>query len=671
LAAAVLFFIWAGMLCVRGAAGQSFDLGSGRISVVSLDGAWRFHVGDSPGAPDHLDWANANFDDSSWPTIQSGKTWAVQGYQQLGGWAWYRFKVKIPAGEKPAALLLAPIVTGYQLYVDGRYVATCGSVPPNNTPRPYFNYSLYPLTTIPSDKLQTASVAIRVWHSPLWSGYFGGGSWTSGNLAGDPVLLAAEQEHRKMAREIRFVDWYCYSIASGLIGVVVLCLFLIRPADREYLAFATMLLAQAADCFAVIVHEIWSMPAAPVFDMLDGLLNAAIFIANFFFVARVLKVPMRKRSRALVAIAVFSGLCAGSYWTKRVSVPASAALQLICLLPVIVWPIYLLVRKAYKGNRDAQLLLVPVLLASGYYAVDNLIIMLMQAGIINRPAFMEGPLALPLFTVHIQILLDLIFLLGMMVFLIRRFSLSSQREERMAGEFEAARQVQEVLLPEELHCPGFRVESVYRPAEQVGGDFFQQIADREGGLLVVVGDVSGKGLPAAMVVSVLVGAIRAEAGHGTDPATMLQALNARAMGHSHGGFVTCLAARILADGTMTIANAGHLPPYLNETETEIASSLPLGLIEGITYENETVELRPGDVLTFVSDGVVEAQNGAGELLGFERTHRMMGQSAERIAQAAVDFGQVDDITVLTVEYCGRTSEDAAAGTALGDHAASR
>jgi hypothetical protein len=587
----------------------------------------------------------------------------VQGYEQLGGWAWYRFKVNLPAGEKPADLLLAPIVTGYQLYVDGRYAGARGSVPPDNAPRPYYNYSLYPLTTS-SDKPQTVSVAIRVWHSPLWSGYFGGGSWMGGNLAGDPELLAGEQEHRNIARKLRFVDWYCYSIASGLIGMVVLCLFLVRRSDREFLAFAIMLLAQATDCVAVNIHEIWCVPATPVFDVIDGLFIAISFIASFYFIAKILGIRIGKRGRICVTLAIASAFCAGLYWTRLVSVPTAAALQLLCLLPVIVWPIYLLVKKALQHNRDAQLLIGPVLLSSGYYALDNLIIMLMQAGLINRPVFMDHPIQGPLFSIHVQILLNLIFLLGMLVFLIRRFSLARQREERMASEFEAARQVQEVLLPDELpHCPGFLVESVYRPAEQVGGDFFQQISDEHGGLLIVVGDVSGKGLPAAMVVSVLVGAIRAEAEHGTDPATMLQALNARSMGHSQGGFVTCLAAHIRADGVMTIANAGHLPPYQNDKETEVASSLPLGLIEGMRYENQVLKLRPGDVLTFVSDGVVEAQNGSGELLGFERTHSMMGQSAERIAQAAVDFGQVDDITVLRVEYCGVVCEEPTAGAA--------
>lgn len=225
----------------------------------------------------------------------------------------------------------------------------------------------------------------------------------------------------------------------------------------------------------------------------------------------------------------------------------------------------------------------------------------------------------------------------------------------MAGEFEAARQVQKVLLPDEQdQCPGFYVESIYRPADQVGGDFFQQIADGHGGMLIVLGDVSGKGLPAAMIVSVLVGAIRAEASHTVEPAGMLAALNDRMMGRSHGGFVTCMAAHLDGDGRLTIANAGHLPPYLNGEEVAAPGSLPLGLMAGATYDVFTLQIVAGDRLTFVSDGVVEAQSRSGELFGFERTRGLSTQSAEAIARAAQAFGQQDDITVVTVEFKGVT-----------------
>ena len=259
------------------------------------------------------------------------------------------------------------------------------------------------------------------------------------------------------------------------------------------------------------------------------------------------------------------------------------------------------------------------------------------------------------------IFLHLVFLLAMVIFLILRFTRARRREAFLAGEFEAARQVQQLLLPDASdQCPGFTVEYIYQPAEELGGDFFQQIGDGAGGLLLVVGDVSGKGLPAAMLVSVLVGAIRAEAAHSITPAALLASLNDRIMGRAQGGFTTCMAAHIDAGGRLTLANAGHLPPYLNGEELGVPGSLPLGILSPAIYESTTAQLAPGDRLTFVSDGVVEAQSPlksrskssahSAELFGFDRTRNLSLQPAAAIAQAAHSFGQQDDITVVTVVF---------------------
>ena len=106
------------------------------------------------------------------------------------------------------------------------------------------------------------------------------------------------------------------------------------------------------------------------------------------------------------------------------------------------------------------------------------------------------------------------------------------------------------------------IESVYRPARQVGGDFFQVLPhDTDGSLLIVAGDVAGKGLQAGMLLALLVGAIRTALESSDDPATVLGVLNRRLMGRSQGA-TTCLELRITAKGDVTLANAGHMPPYL-------------------------------------------------------------------------------------------------------------
>ena len=109
---------------------------------------------------------------------------------------------------------------------------------------------------------------------------------------------------------------------------------------------------------------------------------------------------------------------------------------------------------------------------------------------------------------------------------------------------------------------------------------------------------------------------------------------------------------------MTIANAGHLSPYRDGRELEIPPSLPLGVIAGNQYEQTHFQLKRGDRLVFLSDGVVEATNTEGELFGFERTQQVSHEPARYIAQTAKHFGQTDDITVVSLYLASRAAESA-------------
>jgi serine phosphatase RsbU (regulator of sigma subunit) len=226
--------------------------------------------------------------------------------------------------------------------------------------------------------------------------------------------------------------------------------------------------------------------------------------------------------------------------------------------------------------------------------------------------------------------------------------------DELRVELEAAREVQQNLVVPAVDLPGFKIESAYVPAKQVGGDFFRVTPESGGSVLVVVGDVSGKGLPAAMTVSSVIGALRSIPP--VSPAWILNALNHGLAGQLHSGFVTCCVARIGPDGAVTIANAGHLSPYRSGAEIEVPAGLPLGISAQVEYEETHFGLSTAEMLTFLSDGVVEARNAAGELFGFERTAAISAQPAETIAQAAQDFGQEDDITVLTVARLAAVSE---------------
>jgi serine phosphatase RsbU (regulator of sigma subunit) len=214
-----------------------------------------------------------------------------------------------------------------------------------------------------------------------------------------------------------------------------------------------------------------------------------------------------------------------------------------------------------------------------------------------------------------------------------------------SAELEAAREVQQQLVVPAASVPGFKIESAYAPAKHVGGDFFRVVPMEDGSVLVVVGDVSGKGLKAAMTVSAIMGALQDYSS--SRPAEVLAHLN-RVLYSRVNGFVTCCAALIETDGAMTFANAGNPAPYRNGEEIAVEPGLPLGLLAKSDYAETRSRLAPGDRLTFVSDGVVEATNAQGELYGFARTQTISGQSAQAIAEAAAHFGQEDDITVVTL-----------------------
>ncbi len=244
-------------------------------------------------------------------------------------------------------------------------------------------------------------------------------------------------------------------------------------------------------------------------------------------------------------------------------------------------------------------------------------------------------------------------ILGAVLFnIFARELFADQREkQRLANEIEAARAVQQVLVPEAIPTvPGFHTAAVYKPFSEVGGDFFQILSAGNGGVLIVIGDVSGKGMPAAMTVALLVGTFRTLAHYTHCPGEILAAMNQRMLARSNGGFTTCLVVRVEADGRLTTANAGHIAPLVNGEEQAIAVGLPLGLDAGTTYPETSFTLLPGARLTLMTDGVIEARKPSGELFGFERAAAISTEPAEFIASTAQSYGQEDDITVIALTF---------------------
>jgi serine phosphatase RsbU (regulator of sigma subunit) len=247
--------------------------------------------------------------------------------------------------------------------------------------------------------------------------------------------------------------------------------------------------------------------------------------------------------------------------------------------------------------------------------------------------------------IDIRAVPDILFVFVTLFVLYLRYRDEQARQAAISQDLAAARRMQELLLADSAEMPaGFAVDAIYRPAREVGGDFYRTVPLEDGSLLVILGDVSGKGLDAAMLVAVILGSLANETHR--SPASLLAYLNRAVMGRTGGGFITACCARFYPDGRTVLANAGQISPYLDGKELEVESGLPLGISADAEYTDTETSLD--GAVTFLSDGVVEASNASGELLGFDRMCALTTKPAEEIAEAAQRWGQDDDITVLKV-----------------------
>jgi hypothetical protein len=480
---------------------------------------------------------------------------------------------------------------------------------------------------------KTAVVAIRVWCPPFLryptnDGAFQVSIDESRNLQlAHSADLAAELYANGLNLAL--------NVGIGILGMGMLLAWR-WTGERDLLVFSWVMIPQAFFLLA------WS-PLSPGVGRLPFRLWVVVSLVScaLFLVALVelnwtvhwLRAPLLKLlGQAGAVVFVLSILIPGlsttpvatAYWAMQSRFPAEVAFQGV-LVVVNLWAI--LVRRTNP-------LLVLALIASP--TVELLFVARLLPFGVRLGPFYEHPVALADFVGDVAIF----------ALLIQRAWKEWRARDELRVEFEAAREVQERLVAPAVDLPGFKIRSVYAPAKQVGGDFFRVLPEPDGSVLVVVGDVSGKGLKAAMTVSAIIGALRTMPA--LPPTRILAALNRGLVGQMQGGFATCCVARIGQDGAVTIANAGHLSPYLNGAEFRVGAGLPLGIDANADYEECHFELRPEEPLTFVSDGVVEARSASGELFGFERTLEISGSGAEAIAKAAVAFGQDDDITVLTL-----------------------
>lgn len=240
-----------------------------------------------------------------------------------------------------------------------------------------------------------------------------------------------------------------------------------------------------------------------------------------------------------------------------------------------------------------------------------------------------------------------IVVVSLTLLLVQRIRSTNRERAALQGEMQSARQIQRLLVPEKIaSTASWSIDAAFLPARDVGGDFYLSRPLPKGRLRILLGDVSGKGAAAAMTAAMLMGAV--EKHEADSPTELLHHLNLVLLDSRVGGLATCLCADLSPDGAVTMASAGHLPPYCGGAELAVDNGLPLGIDPGAAYPQSEFKFAPGSRLTLLTDGVVEARSHSGELFGFDRAARLSTQTAAQMARAAEAFGQDDDITVLTL-----------------------
>src|SRR5579862_2071689 len=262
--------------------------------------------------------------------------------------------------------------------------------------------------------------------------------------------------------------------------------------------------------------------------------------------------------------------------------------------------------------------------------------------------------------------------------LVRRQEAEARSRERIEQELRVATLIQQNFLPKKLpDLPGWQVSAYYRPAREVGGDFYDFVELPDGQIGLVIGDVTDKGVPAAMVMAATRSVLRASAARVVSPGEVLGRVNELMCPDMPAKmFVTCLYGVLEPiTGRFRFANAGHNLPYVRTAEGTIelrATGMPLGLLPGIVYEETEAVLEPGQVMLLHSDGVAEAHSAESEMFGFPRlldvvgSRQDKGEVIDRVLTELDRFtppawAQEDDITLVSLTRADGGSHVAPSG----------
>src|SRR5215211_721787 len=258
----------------------------------------------------------------------------------------------------------------------------------------------------------------------------------------------------------------------------------------------------------------------------------------------------------------------------------------------------------------------------------------------------------------------------------QRLEQEISERERIEQEMRVARNIQQASLPREVpELVGWQISPYYQPAREVGGDFYDFFDLEDSRVGIVVGDATGKGMPAALVAEASSNMLRAvaQALDSSSPSEVLARVNETLMARIPPNmFVTCFYAVLDPKrGNLRYANAGHDLPYLRRNSGEVeelrATGMPLGLMPGLGYEQKETVFDVGEAALFYSDGLVEAHDPQGEMFGFPRLRELVsehGDEKRALEEALLEelysfvkegWEQEDDITLLTLKHSASLS----------------
>jgi hypothetical protein len=620
-------------------------------SSAKLNGPWKFHAGDD------MAWAQADFDDSAWgamdltiaPGTDEAAGWTKLGYPGYAGFAWYRLRVDVQGASHRLALKMPDQADdAYQVFVNGRLIGEFGKFNGPNVKAYNALPEGFPLPRGVGNG--TITIAIRMWMDSATRFI----SPDAGGLHGPPVLGYATHvndlvrlDYDDMAHYLGSV--YLEALILFMALLMAAALFWLDRQEQAYLWLAlvcTITLLYNAILLSVnIVAWIGQTPTVVLTDVILHSSRIGLWVLFWGYWFRLAKIGrLHQVVWPLVALLMLGTAMLRPPLYGLVVPVHYAAFLTPALLAVKLGLGVVLFFVAYRGFRTQK--------TEGWMA-GAAVLLVFVSNYSSELHVLHVPVMFNVFGFYFQLgtIATVASLLIITVMQQRRFIHSLVLKEQWKMEIQQAQEVQQLLIPAELPAvTGLAIDSEYRPAREVGGDFFQILPlDTPGTVLIVVGDVTGKGMQAGMLVALIVGAIRGAVQHSTDPAQILREVNEQLCERQHA-IATCLILRIDPDGTGIIANAGQLSPYLNGREIEMEGAFPIGIVPDGDFSLASFGLQPGDSLFLMSDGVVEATDPQGALFGFERISAMLEQNAtsEEIAMAAQAFGQEDDILVVQV-----------------------